>query len=115
MTTERSVNRRSGSFDQPGINATDSNPPKRFSAPITFTPQNVPSLDFHLPGMSGLDLQRLLETMGHPVPIIFVSASYPEFRDEAIDLGRCGRLRQTVRRLSPFLAALRSALEYSQL
>jgi FixJ family two-component response regulator len=36
-------------------------------------------LDIRMPGMSGLDLQRHLETTGHATPIIFVTA-FPEER-----------------------------------
>jgi len=36
-------------------------------------------LDIRMPGMSGLDLQRHLETAGHATPIIFVTA-FPEER-----------------------------------
>jgi FixJ family two-component response regulator len=33
--------------------------------------------DVHMPGMSGIDLQDHLLSLGHPVPIVFITA-YPE-------------------------------------
>jgi FixJ family two-component response regulator len=44
-------------------------------------------LDIHLPGISGLDLQRRLVTMGRPYPVIFITAhDTASARKEARDL-----------------------------
>ena len=44
--------------------------------------------DIHMPGMSGLELQKLLTCQGHKVPIIFITA-YPadDIRQRAITAG----------------------------
>jgi FixJ family two-component response regulator len=36
--------------------------------------------DVQMPGLSGIELQRRLAEEGHRIPIIFVSAAYPEER-----------------------------------
>lgn len=45
-------------------------------------------LDVHLPGLSGLDLQKQLNAEGHGIPIIFVTA-YPDdqARQQAMNAG----------------------------
>ena len=45
-------------------------------------------LDIHLPGISGLDLQRRLVTMGRALPVIFITAhDTASAREEAGELG----------------------------
>lgn len=53
-------------------------------------------LDIQLTGMSGLDLQRLLQTEGTHPPIIFVTAhDDPTYRAEAVRRGCADFLRKT--------------------
>jgi FixJ family two-component response regulator len=49
--------------------------------------------DIHMPGMNGLELQRLLNYLGHKVPIIFITA-FPEddIRQHAMTAGAIGFL-----------------------
>lgn len=49
--------------------------------------------DLHMPGLSGLDLQRILRREGHHIPIIFVTA-YPNetHRARALEDGALGFL-----------------------
>jgi len=44
--------------------------------------------DVHMPGMSGIELQNLLKTQGHRLPIIFITA-FPEesVRAQALEAG----------------------------
>ena len=44
--------------------------------------------DVHMPGMSGIELQNLLKTQGHRLPIIFITA-FPEdsVRARALEAG----------------------------
>jgi FixJ family two-component response regulator len=44
--------------------------------------------DVHMPGMSGIELQNLLQTQGHRLPIIFITA-FPEesVRAKALEAG----------------------------
>jgi FixJ family two-component response regulator len=44
--------------------------------------------DVHMPGMSGIELQNLLQTQGHRLPIIFITA-FPEesVRAQALEAG----------------------------
>jgi FixJ family two-component response regulator len=44
--------------------------------------------DVHMPGMSGIELQNLLQTLGHKFPIIFITA-FPEesVRAQALEAG----------------------------
>jgi FixJ family two-component response regulator len=44
--------------------------------------------DVHMPGMSGVELQNLLKTQGHRLPIIFITA-FPEesVRAQALEAG----------------------------
>ena len=44
--------------------------------------------DVHMPGMSGIELQNLLKTQGHRLPIIFITA-FPEesVRAKALEAG----------------------------
>jgi FixJ family two-component response regulator len=37
-------------------------------------------LDYHLPGMNGLELQRELQAQGRPIPVIFATAEDEAFR-----------------------------------
>jgi FixJ family two-component response regulator len=67
-------------------------------------------LDIHMPGMSGLELQRLLTRRNRRIPIIFVTARYSEEeRARAIEAGAVDYLQK------PFsdkalLNAIKSAL-----
>jgi len=51
--------------------------------------------DLHMPGLSGLDLQKQLLADGIPTPVIFITA-YPEeqFRDRALMAGAVGFLNK---------------------
>jgi FixJ family two-component response regulator len=54
-------------------------------------------LDLRLPGMDGLQLQRLLASRSHQIPIIFVSASGSDQDErEALEAGAIGFLRKPV-------------------
>jgi FixJ family two-component response regulator len=69
-------------------------------------------LDFHLPGLHGLELQRMLSEKGHSVPVIMVSAYDDRVRAKGLEQGAVAVLGK------PFagealLAAIRSALESS--
>ena len=51
-------------------------------------------LDIHLPGISGLELGKLLITSGHSKPVIFITGQdEPSLRDEAQRLG-CAYFRK---------------------
>lgn len=69
--------------------------------------------DIQMPGLSGLELQRLLIEMNHSIPIILVSANATdEVRTRALELGASTFLRK------PFadddlLGAIQSALKSS--
>jgi FixJ family two-component response regulator len=53
-------------------------------------------LDIELGGMSGLDLQRVLSTMGREIPIVFITAhEEPELAEQATRLGCVAYLRKT--------------------
>jgi FixJ family two-component response regulator len=51
--------------------------------------------DVHMPGMSGIELQNLLKTQGHRLPIIFITA-FPEesVRAQALEAGAACFLRK---------------------
>jgi FixJ family two-component response regulator len=54
-------------------------------------------LDLRLPGMDGLQLQRLLASRSHQIPTIFVSASGSDQDErEALEAGAIGFLRKPV-------------------
>src|SRR5258707_9197528 len=58
-------------------------------------------LDLRLPGMDGLQLQRLLASRSHQIPIIFVSASGSDQDErEALEAGAIGFFRKPVREKS---------------
>jgi len=70
---------------------------------------NCAIVDFRLPGLNGLELQRMLNEKRHSVPIIMVSAYDDRVRAEALEQGAVAVLGK------PFdgealLAAVRSAL-----
>jgi FixJ family two-component response regulator len=44
-------------------------------------------LDFHMPGLDGLELQRLLVEMNNRTPVILVSASVDDVRERALRQG----------------------------
>lgn len=51
--------------------------------------------DVQMPGLSGIDLQRLLIARGNHTPIIFISAFYDErVRERALDAGAIGFLNK---------------------
>lgn len=65
-------------------------------------------LDVNLPGMSGLELQRLLNGSGLEVPIIFMSAQADEATQlRALEAGAFGFLRKPFS-IESLLATLRS-------
>jgi FixJ family two-component response regulator len=65
-------------------------------------------LDMNLPGMSGLELQQLLNDSRHEVPIIFMSAQADEFTQQrALNAGAIGFLRKPFT-IESLLATLRS-------
>jgi FixJ family two-component response regulator len=52
-------------------------------------------LDVRLPGISGLDLQRYLASLRHPIPIVFMSAHADgRIEAEALDAGASAFLRK---------------------
>jgi FixJ family two-component response regulator len=65
-------------------------------------------LDMNLPGMSGLELQQLLNASRQEVPIIFMSAQADEATQlRALEAGACGFLRKPFS-IESLLATLRS-------
>lgn len=68
-------------------------------------------LDVLLPGMSGFELQNHLNTEGHHVPVIFITAHSDESsRQRALKAGAVDLLGKPVRRESLF-KAIQSAIE----
>jgi FixJ family two-component response regulator len=68
-------------------------------------------LDLRMPGMNGLQLQRLLAEASNPVPIIFLSArSTADEERQALQAGALQFLHKPVSK-DVLLLALRSALE----
>ena len=66
-------------------------------------------LDIHLPGLSGLELARLLVTSGRAKPVIFITGQDEvPLRDEAQQLG-CAYFRKPFEG-SALLAAIRAAV-----
>jgi FixJ family two-component response regulator len=66
-------------------------------------------LDIHLPGLSGLELGRLLLKSSHPKPVIFITGQdEAPLRDEARRLG-CAYFRKPFEG-SALLAAIRAAV-----
>ena len=67
-------------------------------------------LDIHLPGLSGLELARLLIGSGHAKPVIFITGQdEPSLRDEALRLGCIDCLRKPFDG-SALLKAIRTAV-----
>jgi FixJ family two-component response regulator len=67
-------------------------------------------LDIHLPGLSGLELRRLLVTSGRAKPVIFITGQDDApLRDEAQRLG-CGYFRKPFEGKA-LLEAIRRAIE----
>ena len=63
--------------------------------------------DIHMPGISGIELQKQLHDEGCSIPIIFMSASYTEMdRARALQAGAVGLLTKqfTVESLNELLA-----------
>jgi FixJ family two-component response regulator len=51
--------------------------------------------DVQMPGLNGLELQRLLVEGGHPIPIIFITAFAEDWiRTRALEAGACGFLKK---------------------
>src|SRR5690242_2731874 len=72
-------------------------------------------LDMNLPGMSGLELQQLLNASRREVPIIFMSAQADEAaRSRAVKAGAVGFLRKPFS-IESLLATLRSITPPSEL
>ena len=66
-------------------------------------------LDIHLPGLSGMELRRLLVTSGRAKPVIFITGQdEAPLRDEARRLG-CAYFRKPFEG-SALLAAIRAAV-----
>jgi FixJ family two-component response regulator len=55
-------------------------------------------VDVQMPGMTGIELQQLLRTQGHSVPIIFISA-FPDksIKEQALEGGALGFLSKPFR------------------
>jgi FixJ family two-component response regulator len=55
-------------------------------------------VDVQMPGMTGIELQQLLRTQGHSVPIIFISA-FPDksIKEQALEGGALGFLGKPFR------------------
>ena len=67
-------------------------------------------LDIHLPGLSGLELSRLLTTSGHARPVIFITGQdEASLRDEARRLGCIAYFRKPFEG-SALLEAIRSVV-----
>jgi FixJ family two-component response regulator len=74
-------------------------------------PPDCAIVDFHLPGLNGLELQRRVNEKGHSIPIIMISAHDDQVRAKAIEQGAVAFLAK------PFdgetlLAVIRSALQF---
>src|SRR5436190_3252734 len=68
--------------------------------------------DVQMPGLNGLELQRLLRDKQYSIPIIFVTAAHDEWRAKALEQGAVAVLGKP---LNPqdLLAAIQAALESS--
>ena len=67
-------------------------------------------LDIHLPGLSGLELTRLLIESGRTKPVIFITGQdEPSLRDEALRLGCIDYFRKPFEG-SALLKAIRAAV-----
>jgi FixJ family two-component response regulator len=68
-------------------------------------------LDVYLPGMSGFELQKLLNTEGRGIPIVFITAHADEIsRERALRAGAVELLGKPVRREALF-KAIQSAIK----
>jgi two-component system, LuxR family, response regulator FixJ len=67
-------------------------------------------IDFHMPELSGLELQRRLREMNRPIPIILVTASPDDVRERAYEYGVVAVLGKPFRD-EALLAAIRVALD----
>ncbi len=68
-------------------------------------------LDVYLPGMSGFELQKLLNTEGRGIPIVFITAHADEIsRERALRAGAVDLLGKPVRREALF-KAIQSAIK----
>jgi FixJ family two-component response regulator len=70
-------------------------------------------LDVLLPGMDGLELQRLLSVLNVPIPVIFMTGGTAEVRQRAMNAGAVGVLDKPIR-VQDLLAGVASALEVRQ-
>lgn len=67
-------------------------------------------LDVYMPGMNGLELQRLLSTMGRQIPIVFLSAKASEEEErQALQGGAAAFLHKPARQ-EVLLQAIRAAI-----
>jgi FixJ family two-component response regulator len=71
-------------------------------------------VDFHMRGLSGLALQRLLKHGHRPIPVIIISAYHDEIRDAAVTLGAVAIFGKPFN-VDALLAAIRTALESTPL
>ncbi|HEX4076800.1 MAG TPA: response regulator [Candidatus Acidoferrales bacterium] len=69
-------------------------------------------IDFILPGLNGLELQRLLNERGAKMPIIMVSADGGRVRERALEQGAVAVLEKPFE-AEALLAAIRFALQLS--
>lgn len=68
-------------------------------------------LDVHLPGMSGFELQNLLNVERRDIPVIFITAHADDAsRDRALKAGAIEFLSKPVRRV-PLFQAIEMAME----
>ena len=84
---------------------------EEFLAFKSLQPQSCLILDIQLPGISGLELQRRLVSVGNTVPIVFVTAHASEENfQQALESGAAAVLLKPVRR-EELLNTIRSAIE----
>jgi two-component system response regulator FixJ len=67
-------------------------------------------VDFHMPELSGLELQRRLREMNRPIPIILITARPDEVRERAYEYGVVAVFGKPFRD-EALLAAIRVALD----
>ena len=78
---------------------------------LQFFTQTLPScliLDVHLPGLSGLELQRRLSEEGKKIPVVVITAYEDEqIREQALQAGATAFLQKPFEELSLLQAVLR--------
>jgi FixJ family two-component response regulator len=70
-------------------------------------------LDVVLPGLDGLELQRLLSVLNVPIPVIFMTGRPAEVRQRAMNAGALGVLDKPVS-VEDLLEGVSAALEVRQ-